>query len=129
MTSSPDTESTQSSLDQLLNQLENSPTTVEFNQVIEVINAHYHYTPTRFTNGKGDSQVSNEAGTNEGSCKIFAFAQDQQLGEEQTLNCFGDYYRTDVLKNPDGNDHGNIRGFIQFGWDGIKFDEPALQVK
>jgi hypothetical protein len=51
------------------------------------------------------------------------------LNQEQTLACFGDYYREDVLKNPEGNDHGNIRNFMNTGWNGIKFEDQALQVK
>ena len=51
------------------------------------------------------------------------------LTEVQTLHCFGDYYRKDVLGNPDGDDHQNIRNFIQSGWGGIYFDGEALAVK
>ena len=54
---------------QLIEQLENAPETVEFDQVIASISENYDYQPTRFTNG----DVVNEAGTNEGSCKLFAF--------------------------------------------------------
>jgi len=71
----------------------------------------------------------NQAGTNEGSCKIFAFAQLNQLNQQQTLNLFGDYYRLDVLNNPDGTGHQNIRNFMQFGWDGIRFNGEALTAK
>lgn len=114
-------------VDQLINQLSNSPESVEFNQVIEVINNHYDYTPTRFTNGEGETQVVNEAGTNEGSCKIFGFAQLHKLDEQQTLNCFGHYYREDVLQSPEGLDHGNIRNFMSSAWNGISFDTAPLQ--
>jgi hypothetical protein len=113
----------------LLKQLQTHPETVEFKAVMDTIAAHYNYTPTRFTNGSGVGQVVNEAGSNEGSCKIFAFAQLNQLTPEQTLACFGGYYRDDVLKNPDGNDHGNIRSFMQHGWNGIHFEQPALTAK
>jgi hypothetical protein len=113
----------------LLSQLADAPETVTFNQVIEVIAVHYDYTPTRFTNGEGESQAINEAGTNEGSCKIFAFAQLKNLDKDQTLNCFGDYYRSDVLQNPNGSDHGNIRNFMRSGWAGIKFDAQPLDLK
>jgi hypothetical protein len=70
--------------------------------------------------------VVNESGTNEGSCKIFAFAQLNDLSVEQTLACFGKYYREDVLENPEGNDHGNIRNFMISGWEGVKFSCEAL---
>jgi hypothetical protein len=113
------------SLVNLLEQLQNNPQTVEFDQVMSVINENYLYTPTRFSNG----DVINEAGSNEGSCKIFAFAQLNQLAEAQTLACFGIYYRNDVLGHPDGTDHGNIRNFMQSGWAGIIFDQAALTEK
>ncbi|MEP1447388.1 MAG: HopJ type III effector protein [Paraglaciecola sp.] len=44
----------------------------------------------------------NQAGTNEGSCKIFYFSKLQKLTENQTLALFGSYYRDDVLANPKG---------------------------
>ena len=113
----------------LLSQLQTSPETVEFNDVMDTIAANYNYTPTRFTNGIGENQAVNEAGTNEGSCKIFAFAQLNNLNVEQTLACFGSYYRHDVLKNPQGTDHGNIRNFMVYGWPGISFDGAALTAK
>ena len=113
----------------LLAQLQNSPQTVDFKDVMDTIAEHYLYTPTRFTNGIGDKQVINEAGTNEGSCKIFAFAQLNNLNVEQTLACFGSYYRDDVQQNPTGSDHGNIRNFMVYGWPGIAFDKAALTAK
>jgi len=70
--------------------------------------------------------VINEAGNNEGSCKIFAFGQLARLSEAETLTCFGQYYRDDVLNNPHSNDHANIRMFIKYGWQGINFDSEAL---
>jgi len=110
----------------LLNTIKTQPEHVEFDQVINTINQHYTYSPTRFTNGVDGDIVINEVGTNEGSCKIFAFAQLNQLNKEETLACFGHYYRDDVLANPQGSDHGNIRRFMQYGWDGIHFDSQAL---
>jgi len=114
---------------QLMEQIENSPESVEFDQIITVIAENYDYQPTRFTNGVDDAMAVNEAGTNEGSCKLFAFGLIQQLSDAEMLACFGKYYREDVLQNPEGNDHANIRNFIKSGWDGIKFDQPALTEK
>jgi hypothetical protein len=116
-----------SKLEQLLQNIQTAPGSIEFNDVIQTIDDHYSYSATRFTNGSGDSMVTNEAGANEGSCKIFSFAKLHSLDEEQTLNCFGKYYREDVLKNPQGSDHGNIRNFMTSGWQGIKFDGEALK--
>ncbi|SFC50837.1 HopJ type III effector protein [Marinospirillum celere] len=98
---------------------------VEFQQVMAVIDQDYDFTPTRFTNG---SQV-NEANTNNGSCKIFAFGLHNQLSEQATLNAFGDFYTQDVLQNPEGTDHQNIRNFIKTGWASVQFDGQALAAK
>lgn len=109
-------------INDLIIQLRSAPTSVEFEQVMQVINQFYDYTTTRFTNGK----LVNEGGSNEGSCKIFYFAQLHELNEAETLSLFGHYYRDDVLAKPTGNDHGNIRNFLLTGWAGIKFDSAAL---
>ncbi|MDT4288372.1 HopJ type III effector protein [Methylomonas sp. MO1] len=101
---------------------------VQFQETIAVIAEHYQYQPTEFSNGLQQPLV-NDPGCNEGSCKIFAFAKLQQLTVEQTLALFGDYYRQDVLGNPAGNDHQNIRHFMRDGWGGIVFKGEALQAK
>ncbi|MDG1752519.1 MAG: HopJ type III effector protein [Thalassotalea sp.] len=95
---------------------------VDFEDVIAVISSYYNYQQSAFKNG----ELVNQAGTNEGSCKIFSYAQLNGLSEQATLNCFGQYYRDDVLKHPLGDDHGNIRNFIKSGWSGIKFEHAAL---
>ena len=107
---------------ELLQQLKDAPEQVEFDTVISVIEANYDYQPATFING----DTTNEAGSNEGSCKIFAFAQLNNLDQATTLACFGRYYREDVLQNPDADDHANIRNFMQSSWDGIRFESTAL---
>ena len=105
--------------------LNSAPNTIQFSDTIAVIEAHYEFTPTAFKNGS----IKNEAGKNSGSCKLFSFAKLHGLNEQQTLACFGDYYRIDVLQHPEAQDHQNIRNFIQFGWSGIQFDNQALTEK
>ena len=117
------------SLSTLLDTLNNAPENVTFDAVQAVIAEHYHYTPATFINGEGDDSVRNEADTNEGSCKIFAFAKHQQLSDAQTLACFGHFYRDHVLGNPDGSDHANIRTFMRHGLSQVVFDTPALAAK
>lgn len=116
-------------LEQLLTKLQTQQE-LNFAEVMTSIEANYHYTPQSFTNGRGEACVNNPAGTNEGSCKIFAFGQLQQLSPEQTLACFGEHYRK-VLATPEGSDHGNIRSFMHHGWAGIEFlgNEPVLKLK
>ena len=113
------------SITALINKLNTEPATVNFNDVINVIETNYNYQPTRFING----DAVNEAATNEGSCKIFAFALLNKLSTQNTLACFGQYYRDDVLLNPQGDDHANIRNFMITGWEGISFDNAALVLK
>jgi len=101
------------------------PEEVEFSETMAVINAHYNFTPTSFSNG----DIANDANKNNGSCKIFSFGLLNNLSVQQVLACFGSYYRDDVLNNPDGNDHQNIRNFIVSSWSGIKFNGQALTLK
>jgi len=105
-----------------LKQLEENPKSITFQETINVIEENYDFVPTAFKNGN----QHNNTGENNGSCKIFSFAKLQNLSKETTLACFGSYYFEDVLKNPDGNDHQNIRNFIQNGWGGIQFEGEAL---
>lgn len=112
-------------LDTFLNTLNTTPDTIAFSETIALIDALYDFTPTAFRNG----DLHNDAGQNNGSCKIFAFAQLQQLPPEQTLACFGHYYREEVLQQPDADNHQNIRHFMQNGWEGIQFDGTALSEK
>lgn len=106
----------------LIAKLHDTPDTIQFSEVMDCIAEHYEYTPTAFDNGS----AHNAAGTNEGSCRLFAFAQLHGLKEAQTLALFGDYYRVDVLQNPDAEDHANIRNFMQTGWAGVSFAGTAL---
>jgi hypothetical protein len=110
-----------------LKTLETAPGSISFNDTIGVIDENYEFTPTAFRNG----ELQNEAGQNNGSCKIFSFARLHRLTPQQTLQCFGSYYRDDVLKHPQGCDHQNIRNFIKTGWDCIAFDSnaPTLKIK
>lgn len=110
---------------EFLEKLNTAPGIVTFDNTIAVIEENYHFNETAFTNG----ETKNTAGQNNSSCKIFAFGHINNLTEAQTLQCFGDYYRTDVLGNPGGDDHQNIRNFIQHGWQGISFDDSALTLK
>ena len=34
-----------------------------------------------------------------------------------------------VLANPDGEDHANIRAFMRNGWKGIRFDGEPLRLR
>lgn len=97
---------------------------VSFPETMAHIDENYTFSPTAFKNG---NQMNN-ADENNGSCKIFAFAQLQQFTIEETLTLFGDFYQ-DVLNTPEATDHQNIRNFMIFGWEGIQFEGLALVMK
>ena len=113
------------SIDTLLQQLQTEPQSIAFSDTMATIDAAYNFSETAFNNG----DTLNEAGQNNGSCQLFAFAQLHHLSQSSTLALFGDYYRQDVLLHPAATDHSNIRNFIQHGWKGIKFHGVALTQK
>ncbi len=108
-------------LESFLQKLKNNPEDIEFDDTMGIIDSLYTFTPTSFKNG----DLINDAGQNSGSCKIFSFARLHNLTQDQTLACFGGYYRDDVLKHPENEDHQNIRNFIKSGWSGVEiYNEP-----
>lgn len=94
---------------------------ITFNDVIEFIDTYYQHQPTAFKNG----DTYNPAAQNQGSARVFAFAQLNNLSKEDTLYLFAEHYRS-VLAEPNGADHQNIRQFITHGWPGIGFEGTAL---
>jgi len=97
---------------------------ITFNQVIEFIETYYQHQPTAFKNG----DVYNKETQNQGSAKVFAFAQMNNLNAKETLHLFAEHYQS-VLANPNGEDHQNIRQFMAHGWFGIEFEGEALVSK
>lgn len=95
-----------------------------FKEVIEFIETHYQHQPTAFKNG----ETHNEATQNQGSARVFAFAQLNNLNQEDTLYLFAEHYQS-VLNDPAGTDHQNIRQFMAHGWSGIIFEGQALLAK
>ncbi|MBM1105068.1 HopJ type III effector protein [Aurantibacter crassamenti] len=110
------------SIEDFKNKLKNSPERIEFTETMAVIDENYSFSPTAFTNGA----VKNESRQNSGSCKLFAFAIQQGLSKEETLACFGQFFR-DVQSTPEGTDHQNIRNFIKTGFEGLSFEGEALK--
>ena len=104
----------------LLEKLKNN--SLPFKEVLEFIDTYYNHKPTAFKNGA----AYNEANQNQGSAKVFTFAQLNTL--DDTLYLFAEHYQT-VLKTPDGTDHQNIRQFMIYGWVGIVFEGSALSGK
>ena len=52
----------------------------------------------------------------------------KKIGEAFGIeNRFTDYQ--EVLNDPEGDSHANIRNFITYGWEGLKFESPVLNKK
>lgn len=100
----------------------------DFEDTLAWIAEHYDYQPTAFDNGLDSATVHNAAGQNEGACRVFALGLAASLSPEDTLLCFGRHLR-DVLAEPAGSSHANIRQFQRHGWAGIRFHAQALQMK
>lgn len=112
-------------LETFLNKLKTSPKDIDFTDTIFVIESNYIFTPTAFKNG----DLHNNAGENSGSCKLLAFAKLQGFTKEETLACFGKYYFEEVLNDPNGNGHQNIRNYMKTGFEGLVFDSMPLKQK
>lgn len=107
------------------NKLKAAPKTIAFSETMDVIAANYDFTPKAFTNGL----LENAEGQNSGSCKLFAFAKAEGLSQEETLACFGAFYFEEVLNDPEGDGHQNIRNFMKTGFEGLHFESFPLTKK
>ncbi len=114
-------------LDDFISRLGNDDNLM-FEETLAIIDANYDFTPTAFSNGLGDDALYNAHDQNQGSCRLFAFGKLNGLDEKQLLACFGEHYRQ-VLADPDGEEHANIRTFMRNGWDGIRFDGQPLRLR
>ncbi|KJD34007.1 type III effector [Tamlana nanhaiensis] len=112
-------------IDTFTTKLKNNSKAIAFSETMETIEANYNFTPTAFTNG----DLHNEAGQNSGSCKLFAFAKKQNFSKAETLACFGQFYFDEVLNDPDGTGHQNIRNFMKTGFEGLTFEGEVLVEK
>lgn len=90
---------------------------LKFEETIDIIDQFYESQLLEFKNG----DIVNKQGENEGSAKLLSYAALSNLNKETTLKLWGQYYR-DVVKNPEGTDHANIRNFMKYGWDGVPFE-------
>ena len=99
---------------------------MKFDEVMGKINECYVHTPVEYRSGAGTAEeVVNPPNTNTGSCKVFYFAQMHGVSEDATLRMFCQHYQQ-VLDEPEGDSHANIRAFMKHGWEGITFAGPAL---
>jgi hypothetical protein len=112
-------------LHQFIDTLKSNPSTIAFADTMAVIESEYEFVPTAFKNG----ELYNKAGENSGSCKLFAFAKLQGFSQDETLVCFGTFYTEDVLNDPDGSGHQNIRNFMKTSFEGLEFEGEPLKLK
>ncbi len=106
----------------LLNNLKND--SASFKEVIDFIETYYQHQPTAFRN----TDTYNESTQNQGSAKVLAFAEINNMSKEDTLYLFAEHYKA-VLKEPVGTNHQNIREFMINGWPGVSFEGKALIAK
>lgn len=89
---------------------------VQMDDVIAVCDREFEYTDSSFSVGA----VENKVGTNVKSSKILSFAYLTKMDTETALKCYGEVYR-EVLVDPDGDSHGNIRALMKGGTECVKF--------
>lgn len=94
---------------------------LQFQEVLAHIADQYSYTPSAFQNGT----LKNSKDENQGSAKVFYFAQLNSLSQEDTLRLFAEHYQN-VLDHPAEDGHQNIRQFMANGWDGVLFEQEVL---
>ncbi|OOG17155.1 HopJ type III effector protein [Sphingobacterium sp. CZ-UAM] len=97
---------------------------LQFQEVLDHIAEQYTYTPASFQNGN----LKNSATENQGSAKVLYFARLNNLSETDTLGLFAEHYQN-VLDNPIGDGHQNIRQFMANGWDSVAFEGDVLASK
>ena len=97
---------------------------LKFEDVIALIDKYYEYGLIEWKNG----DIVNMPEENEGSAKVLSYAALSGMDKETTLKLWGQYYR-DVVANPDGTDHANIRNFMKTGWEGVPFENGIALTK
>jgi len=104
--------------------LEMSGDDIKFEDVIELIDNNYETQLLEFKNG----DILNNQGENEGSAKVLSYAALANMDKETTLKLWGQYYR-EVLADPEGDSHQNIRNFMKYGWEGVPFENGIALTK
>mmetsp|Transcript_5531 Transcript_5531/g.9143 ORF Transcript_5531/g.9143 Transcript_5531/m.9143 type:complete len:210 (-) Transcript_5531:1777-2406(-) len=97
--------------------LEMDASDLKFEDVMELIDTHFENQLLEFKNG----DLVNQQGENEGSAKVLSYAALSSLDKETTLKLWGQYYR-EVVADPSGDSHQNIRNFMKTGWEGVPFE-------
>ena len=88
---------------------------IKFDNLIRLIDFIFDTSPTRFVN----NWVDNDAWKNLWSLKVLSLALLLWLNTDQALKMFGEHWES-VQKNPDWDNHQNIRQLDEFWLEGIK---------
>ena len=96
----------------------------DFDDTLALVERHFDYHSAGFHNGP----LFNTAGENAGSCKVFGLGLYCSLNETDTLKLFAQHYQQ-VLDDPAGESHSNIRQFMGSGWSGIRFEDTPLRLR
>ncbi len=87
------------------------------NSIFTLANLYHPPRPTAFSIGS----VNNAADENQLSAQICHWAIEEGMRLEETLLLFGEHYQQ-VLQNPDGTDHANIRALMEQGLEKVRFE-------
>eukprot|EP00588_Corethron_pennatum_P003338 CAMPEP_0194288788 /NCGR_PEP_ID=MMETSP0169-20130528/37617_1 /TAXON_ID=218684 /ORGANISM="Corethron pennatum, Strain L29A3" /LENGTH=215 /DNA_ID=CAMNT_0039035889 /DNA_START=19 /DNA_END=666 /DNA_ORIENTATION=+ len=104
--------------------LEMSGDSLQFEEFLEMVDECYEFGMIQFKNG----DVVNAPGENDGSAKVLSYAALAEFDESTTLKLWGQYYR-EVLADPEGDSHSNIRNFMKTGWKGVPFENGIALTK
>ena len=103
----------------------NKKSILSFKFILQSIESCFKF---NINNGFKNGIIYNELNTNIGSLKVLLFAKLFKLNKLTTLKLWSEHY-FNVLNDPNGTSHGNIRNFIKYGWLGIDFLTNSIENK
>jgi len=116
---------TQNDVCELFNaNLEMSGDSLTFEEFTELVDENYETQLLEFKNG----DIVNMQGENQGSANVLSYAALANFDKDTTLKLWGQYYR-EVLADPEGDSHSNIRNFMKTGWEGVPFENGISLTK
>lgn len=95
----------------------------DFGNTIQAIDSILETEPVDFVNG----EVPNTSGENLWSLKVLAFGKMMWFHTQEVLSMFWEYYR-EVIDNPDGNSHQNIRALQKTGIECVDISENPFSL-
>jgi hypothetical protein len=112
-------------IENLLRKVRTDASSLMFAETLEAIELGFEFFGVKFSCG----DVVSSSSENTGSSKVLSMAILVGLTDAETLACFGEHYR-DVLADPSGASHANIRALMATGLAGVKFPNgPSLTLR